>query len=73
MFQQIGKWLLILGAMLAAVGGVLWALGRAGVHRLPGDVSFGGRNWRVYLPLGTCIALSILLTLLLWIVSRVRR
>lgn len=73
MFQHVGKWLLIFAACLAAVGGVLWLLGRAGVGRLPGDLSFGGKNWRVFLPLGTCIGLSALLTLVLWIVSRLRR
>ncbi|HEX2069498.1 MAG TPA: DUF2905 domain-containing protein [Actinomycetota bacterium] len=32
---------------------------------MPGDFSFGGRNWRVYLPLGTSILISIVLTVLL--------
>ena len=73
MFQQIGRFLAIVGAVLAAVGGVLYLLGRFGISRLGGDASFGGKNWRIYLPLGTSILLSILLTLILWVLTRLRR
>ena len=73
MLQQVGKLMLLAGAVLAAVGAALYALGRVGVARLPGDLSVGGRGWRVYLPIGTCLALSVLVTLLLWILSRLRR
>jgi hypothetical protein len=71
--QQLGKLLLLFGLVLAALGLALWLLGRAGVARLPGDVALGGRNWRIYLPIGTSIFLSLLLTLLLYILSRLRR
>ena len=71
--QQIGKWLLVAGICLAGLGGLMILLGKAGVLRLPGDLQFGGRNWRVYLPIGTCILLSIILTLVLWLISRLRR
>ena len=73
MVQHVGKWLVLLGALLAAVGAVLYVLGRAGLGRLPGDVSFGGKSWRVVLPIASCILLSALLTLLLWVLSRLRR
>jgi hypothetical protein len=65
--------MLVAGLVLAGLGAVLYGLGRLGLGRLPGDLSFGGRNWRVYLPIGTCIVLSVLLTLILWLVSRLRR
>ncbi len=73
MFQQVGKVMMLVGLALAALGAVLYGLGKAGITRLPGDVSFGGKNWRVYLPIGTCILLSVLLTLALWVISRLRR
>jgi len=73
MLQQFGKVMLIVGAVIAGVGGLLYLLGRLGIMRLPGDVSLGGRNWRVYLPIGTCIILSILATLIVWLISRLRR
>ena len=73
MFQQIGKLMVIVGLGLAALGAVLYGLGRAGITRLPGDISFGGKHWRIYLPIGTCILLSVLLSLAMWIISRLRR
>jgi hypothetical protein len=61
----IGKALLIGGVVLAAVGLVLFLTGRGVLPRLPGDVSFGSGNTRVYFPLGTSIVLSIVLTIVL--------
>ena len=69
----MGKWMALTGAVLAVVGGLMYLFGRLGLGPLPGDVSFGGKNWRVYLPVGTCVVLSVLLTLLLWILTRLRR
>ena len=71
--QQFGKWLVVLGAAITVVGVLVMLLGRIGLFRLPGDFEFGGRNWRVYFPLATSIILSILLTLLLWLIHYFRR
>jgi uncharacterized membrane protein len=71
--QQFGKWLVVAGALIIVVGVLMILLGKTGLFRLPGDLEFGGRNWRVYFPLATCIILSILLTLILWLVSYFRR
>jgi hypothetical protein len=49
--QQFGKWLVGLGALIVLLGLLIMLLGRIGLFRLPGDLSFGGRHWRVYLPL----------------------
>ncbi len=59
--------------MIIAVGLLLMRLGRIGLFRLPGDPESGGRNWRVYFPLGTCILLSLILTLVLWLSHYLRR
>jgi hypothetical protein len=61
----IGRFLLIAAAVLALLGVVLLLAGRGVIPRLPGDFSFGGRNWRVYVPLGSSIVLSVVLTVLL--------
>jgi hypothetical protein len=66
--QQFGKWLIVIGAVIVGIGLLVMLLGRFGLFRLPGDFSFGGRNWRVYFPLATSIILSILLTLILWLI-----
>jgi hypothetical protein len=73
--NELGKLLIGLGLMLAVVGVVLLAAGRFGLPlgRLPGDVAYKGKNVSVYFPLGTCILLSVVLSLLLYLVSRFRR
>jgi hypothetical protein len=60
----LGKALLLLAGILGVVGLVLLLAGRGVIPRLPGDFSFGGRNWRVYVPLGLSVVLSVLLTVL---------
>ncbi len=57
--------LAITGVLLLVAGGVLWMLARAGFHGLPGDLNFGGRNWRVSFPLATSLVISVILTVLL--------
>jgi hypothetical protein len=71
--QQLGKLMMLGGLALAAAGAVIYLMARSGLGRLPGDLSFGGRAWRIYIPLGTSILISILLTAALWILSRWRR
>jgi hypothetical protein len=66
--QQFGKWLIAIGAAIVVIGLLVMLLGRIGLFRLPGDFEFGGRNWRVYFPLASGILLSILLTLILWLI-----
>ena len=66
--QQFGKWLAVAGAMILAVGLLVMLLSRIGLFRLPGDFSWGGRNWRVYIPLASSIILSLLLTLIFWLI-----
>jgi hypothetical protein len=71
--QQFGKWLVAAGAIIIVIGLLVMLLGKVGLFRLPGDLSFGGRNWRVYFPIASSILLSILLTLLLWLIHYFRR
>ncbi len=59
------KLLILLGAILLIVG-LLWPwLGRIGLGRLPGDFAFDVGGARIYVPIVTCIILSIVLTLVL--------
>ena len=68
--QGIGKILLLFGAAIALIGGLLWAGGKLGLGSLPGDLRFGREDWGCYLPIATSILLSILLTVLLNIAWR---
>ena len=71
--QQLGKWLIAAGIVIPAVGALVLLLGWAGLFRLPGDLEFGSRNWRIYVPIASCILISIILTLILWLISYFRR
>jgi len=71
--QQFGKWLISAGIILALLGAVVILLGRVGLFKLPGDLQFGSKSWRVYVPIASCIIISIVLTVMLWIISYFRR
>jgi hypothetical protein len=69
--SEIGRVLIVLGVVIAVVGLVLVIFGRVPwVGRLPGDVHVQRGNWTFYFPLGTSILLSIVLTLVLWLIGR---
>ena len=63
--ETAGKALLLAAAALAVVGGVVLLLARAGVDRLPGDLVFRRENVTVWVPLGTMILVSVVLTIVL--------
>ena len=67
--------LMVLGLVLVAGGALLWLAGRANlpVGRLPGDIVYRGKNTTLYFPIVTCIVLSIVLSLVLWLFSRFGR
>jgi uncharacterized membrane protein len=71
--QQFGKWLILIGVIIIVVGGLLMVLGRMGLFKLPGDLEFGSKNWKVFIPLGSSIVISVILTLILWLISYFRR
>jgi hypothetical protein len=71
---QLGRMLLVVGILFAVVGVALLFADRVPLlGRLPGDLSFGGDNWKVYIPIGTSIALSLLLTAAFGLASWLRR
>jgi hypothetical protein len=71
---DIGKMLLFFGVVLAAIGLFLVLLGRTSlpIGRLPGDMLYRGKHTTFYFPLATSILLSIVLSLILYFVSRIR-
>jgi hypothetical protein len=73
--NDLGRLLVGLGLVLLVAGGLLLLLGRTGLPlgRLPGDVSYRSKNFSVYFPLGTSIFLSVVLSLVFYLLSRFRR
>ncbi|HZT70725.1 MAG TPA: DUF2905 domain-containing protein [Terriglobia bacterium] len=69
---EIGKLLIIVGGVLMAVG-LLFILGSRfsffGLGHLPGDIRYKGKNTTIYFPLTTCIILSLVFTLIFWLIS----
>ena len=74
---DLGKMILGLGALLVVVGAAILLADKIHlpIGRLPGDFSWKSKsgNTSVYFPLGTCIVLSVVLTLVMWIVNSFRR
>ena len=72
---EIGKILVGIGIVLIVIGGVVMLLGRAGlpVGRLPGDFLYRGKNTTFYFPLATSILLSVVLSLLFFLIGRLKR
>ena len=72
---DLGKMLVGLGAILVVAGLALVLLGKTNLPlgRMPGDIVYRGKNTTVYFPIVTSIVLSVLLSLVLWGISRFRR
>ncbi|MCG8353625.1 MAG: DUF2905 domain-containing protein [Chloroflexales bacterium] len=71
MFGDIGRWLIVAGIVLLGIGVVFLALGRLPwLGRLPGDILIERENLRIFIPLGTMILLSLILTLVLNVIAR---
>jgi hypothetical protein len=66
----LGRVLLILAVVIAAVGVLLILAGRGLIPRLPGDIAFERGNRRFYFPLGTSVLVSVVLTVVLNLILR---
>ena len=73
--RELGKWLILGGLILTAIGGLFFIGGRLPLRlgRLPGDIAIEGKRGSFYFPVVTCILLSVVLTLLMWLVSLFRK
>jgi len=72
---DFGKLLVLLGALAIVAGLVLILVGKTNLPlgRLPGDIYYRGKNTTFYFPLATSILLSVVLSLVLYLVGRFRR
>ena len=66
--SEFGKLLVILGLITAGIGLLLWSgFGKDWLGRLPGDIHFGKGNFIFHFPIVTCLIISAILTILLWL------
>ncbi len=66
--NDLGKFLMIAGLVMAAVGALLWSgVGKGWLGRLPGDINYSKGDFSFHFPIVTCLILSAVLTLLLWL------
>jgi hypothetical protein len=72
---EIGRILIFCGAVLLVVGVAILLLGRTNlpIGRLPGDIFYRGKNTTFYFPLATSILLSLVLSIVLYVIGRFRR
>lgn len=70
---DLGRILIVVGGVLLLVGIALTFLPWIGLGRLPGDIVVRRHNWTLYFPIATSIVLSVVLTLILVVISWIRR
>jgi hypothetical protein len=70
--MNVGRMLIVLGLLIAALGVVITIGDRLPIRlgRLPGDILIRGKNSAFYFPLATCLLISVVLSLILWLVNR---
>jgi hypothetical protein len=69
--NDLGKLLFFVGLAIAVVGLMLWlGVGKGWLGKLPGDINYTKGNFSFHFPLVTCIVLSLVLTLIMWLLRK---
>ncbi|HKM72177.1 MAG TPA: DUF2905 domain-containing protein [Stellaceae bacterium] len=67
---MISRWLVAIGLVLVVVGLLSPWLGDLGLGRLPGDIVIERGDFRFYFPIVTCLVISVVVSLILWLLNR---
>ncbi len=67
---DVGRFLIIAGTVVIIVGVLFLVADKFPLGRLPGDLRFGAGRVRIYIPIATCVLLSIVITLVVNFFSR---
>ncbi len=68
---DLGKWLIILGLLIAACGVIIALAGKIPwLGKLPGDIYIKRENFSFYFPLATCILISAIISFILWLLRK---
>ena len=69
--NELGKVLVIAGLIIAAIGALLWfGFGKGWLGKLPGDINYSRDNVSFHFPIVTCLLVSVVLSLLMWLFRR---
>ena len=72
--QSTGKFLIITGIVIIIAGIILTFYGRIPfLGKLPGDISIKGKNYSVYIPIATSLLISLIISLIFYIVSKLNK
>ncbi len=71
--QALGRGLIVMGAMVTLAGFLVMISGKLGwIGHLPGDIRIERQGFSFYFPLGTCIVISLIISVVIWIMGRFR-
>jgi hypothetical protein len=69
--QDLGKLLVVGGLIAIGVGALLWSgVGKGWLGRLPGDIHYSKGDFSFHFPIVTCLLISLILTLVMWLFRR---
>jgi hypothetical protein len=69
--NELGKFLVVAGLLIAGVGVLIWSgVGKGWLGRLPGDINYSKENFSFHFPIVTCLIVSAILTLLMWLLRK---
>ena len=69
--SSLARILIIIGCAFIFVGAAVWIFAKVPfLGRLPGDIVIERKTWSLYFPITTCILISIILTLIMWLFGR---
>ena len=72
---ELGKAILAVGLLIVLIGALIMLAGRFGLPlgRLPGDIAYRGKHVSAFFPIGTSILISVVLSLIFYVLSRFHR
>jgi hypothetical protein len=69
--NDLGKFLVVVGLLIAATGVLLWSgFGKGWLGHLPGDIHYRRENFTFHFPIVTCLLFSLILSLILWFIRK---
>jgi hypothetical protein len=69
--NEFGKVMFVFGLVIAVIGLLLWTgVGKGWLGKLPGDINYSRDNFSFHFPIVTCLIVSVVLTLILWLIRK---